>query len=56
MKLLKLEEFGSALFIDSELQVAEKDEKKYSGQFVGSALNYKKIIQVLQLLVEEMVE
>ena len=42
IEILKLEEFGSALFIDSELQVAEKDEKKYSGQFVGSALNLSK--------------
>jgi spermidine synthase len=42
IEILKLEEFGSALFIDSELQVAEKDEKKYSGQFVSSALNLQK--------------
>ena len=42
IEILKLEEFGTALFIDSELQVAEKDEKKYSGQFVGSALNLSK--------------
>jgi len=28
IEILKLEEFGNALFIDSELQVAEKDEKK----------------------------
>ena len=43
IEILKLEEFGNALFIDSELQVAEKDEKKYSGQFVNSAfsLNHK---------------
>ena len=43
IEILKLEEFGNALFIDSELQVAEKDEKKYSGQFVTSAfsLNHK---------------
>jgi len=39
IEILKLEEFGNALFIDSELQVAEKDEKKYSGQFIQSALN-----------------
>ena len=37
-----MEEFGNALFIDSELQVAEKDEKKYSGQFVNSALTLSK--------------
>ena len=42
IEILKLEEFGPSLFIDSELQVAEKDEKKYSGQFVGSALNLSK--------------
>jgi spermidine synthase len=39
IEILKLEEFGNALFIDGELQVSEKDEKKYSGQFVSSALN-----------------
>ena len=39
IEILKLEEFGNALFIDSELQVAEKDEKKYSGQFVNSAIS-----------------
>jgi len=42
IEILKLEEFGNSLFIDSELQVAEKDEKKYSGQFVNSALNLSK--------------
>ena len=42
IEIVKLEEFGPSLFIDSELQVAEKDEKKYSGQFVGSALNLSK--------------
>ena len=42
IEVLKLEEFGNALFIDSELQVAEKDEKKYSGQFVSSSLNLSK--------------
>ena len=42
IEVLKLEEFGPSLFIDGELQVAEKDEKKYSGQFVGSALNLSK--------------
>jgi len=41
-EILKLEEFGNALFIDGELQVSEKDEKKYSGQFVSSALNLSK--------------
>ena len=42
IEILKLEEFGNALFIDSELQVAEKDEKKYSGQFVNSSLSLSK--------------
>ena len=37
IEILKLEEFGKALFIDSELQVAEKDEHLYSGTFVNSA-------------------
>ena len=39
IEILKLEEFGNALFIDGELQVSEKDEKKYSGKFVSSALS-----------------
>ena len=38
IEILKLEEFGKALFIDNELQVAEKDEHIYSGQFVKSAM------------------
>jgi len=38
IEILKLEEFGKALFIDGELQVAEKDENIYSGQFVKSAM------------------
>ena len=42
IEIVKLEEFGNGLFIDSELQVAEKDEKKYSSQFVNSALNLSK--------------
>ena len=42
IEILKLHEFGNALFIDNELQVAEKDEKKYSGQFVNSALSLSK--------------
>jgi len=42
IEIMKLEEFGNSLFIDSELQVAEKDEKKYSGQFVNSALSLSK--------------
>ncbi len=28
IEILKLEEFGNALFIDGELQVSEKDRKK----------------------------
>jgi spermidine synthase len=39
IEILKLEEFGKALFIDNELQVAEKDEHIYSGQFVKSAMS-----------------
>jgi len=39
IEILKLEEFGKALFIDSELQVCEKDEHLYSGTFVKSAMN-----------------
>ena len=41
IEILKLEEFGKSLFIDNELQVSEKDEHIYSGQFVGSAMNSK---------------
>ena len=37
IEILDLEEFGKSLFIDSELQVAEKDEHLYSGTFVKSA-------------------
>ncbi|MBO6492786.1 MAG: adenosylmethionine decarboxylase, partial [Pelagibacteraceae bacterium] len=39
IEILELEEFGKSLFIDNELQVSEKDEHIYSGQFVGSAMN-----------------
>jgi spermidine synthase len=39
IEILKLEEFGKALFIDGELQVCEKDEHLYSGTFVKSAMN-----------------
>jgi len=39
IEILELEEFGKSLFIDNELQVAEKDEYIYSGQFVSSAMN-----------------
>ena len=39
IEILELEEFGKSLFIDNELQVSEKDEHIYSGQFVDSAMN-----------------
>ncbi|HJO76939.1 MAG TPA: RsmD family RNA methyltransferase, partial [Pelagibacteraceae bacterium] len=39
IEILELEEFGKSLFINNELQVSEKDEHIYSGQFVGSAMN-----------------
>ena len=39
LEILNLEEFGKALFIDNELQVCERDEHLYSGQFVKSAMN-----------------
>ena len=39
MERAKTQHYHVALFIDGELQVSEKDEKKYSGQFVSSALN-----------------
>jgi len=39
IEILKLNEFGKALFIDNELQIAEKDEHIYSGQFVKSAMS-----------------
>lgn len=38
IEILKLKEFGNALFIDGEIQVAEKDEKLYSSTFVKSGL------------------
>ena len=36
VEIMDLEEFGNALFIDHEIQVSEKDEKKYSGKFLNS--------------------
>ena len=42
IEILDLEQFGKSLFIDSELQVAEKDEHLYSSTFVNSGL---KLIQ-----------
>tara|TARA_B100002051_G_C16711839_1_gene627071 strand:- start:375 stop:1415 length:1041 start_codon:yes stop_codon:yes gene_type:complete len=38
IQILDLEQFGKSLFIDSELQVAEKDEHLYSSTFVNSGL------------------
>ena len=38
VEILELEQFGKSLFIDSELQVAEKDEHLYSSTFVNSGL------------------
>ena len=42
IEILKLKEFGNALFIDNEIQVAEKDEKLYSSTFVNSGLKLSK--------------
>ena len=44
IEIIDLEEFGKSLFIDNELQVAEKDEHLYSSTFVNSGikLNNKK--------------
>ena len=36
---MELEQFGKALFIDNEIQVAEKDEYLYSSTFVKSGLD-----------------
>jgi spermidine synthase len=38
IEIMKLKEFGNALFIENELQVAESDEKLYSSTFVNSSL------------------
>jgi len=38
IQILDLEQFGKSLFIDNELQVAEKDEHLYSSTFVNSGL------------------
>ncbi|WP_440932200.1 adenosylmethionine decarboxylase [Candidatus Pelagibacter sp.] len=38
IEILDLEQFGKALFIDNEIQVAESDEHLYSSTFVGSGL------------------
>ena len=42
IEILNLEQFGKSLFIDNELQVAEKDEHIYSSTFVKSGLNLNK--------------
>ena len=39
---MDLEEFGHALFIDHEIQVAEKDEKIYSSNFFKSSYDLSK--------------
>ena len=38
IEVVKLKEFGNALFIDNELQVAENDEALYSSTFVNSSM------------------
>ena len=49
IEIIELEEFGKSLFIDNELQVAEKDEHLYSSTFVNSGmkLNKKKNISAI---------
>jgi spermidine synthase len=42
VEIMDLEEFGHALFIDHEIQVAEKDEVLYSSTFVNSGLKLSK--------------
>ena len=42
VEILNLEEFGNALFIDHEIQVAEKDEKIYSSNFFKSSYDLSK--------------
>ena len=38
IEILEIEQFGKALFIDNEIQVAETDEHLYSSTFVGAGL------------------
>ena len=38
IEILDLEQFGKALFIDNEIQVAESDEHLYSSTFVNSVI------------------
>ena len=42
VEIMNLEEFGNALFIDHEIQVAEKDEKIYSSTFFKSSYDLNK--------------
>ena len=42
IEIIDLEEFGKSLFIDNELQVAEKDEHLYSSTFVNSGIKLNK--------------
>ena len=42
VEVMNLEEFGNALFIDNEIQVAEKDEKIYSSTFFKSSFDLNK--------------
>ena len=42
IEILELEQFGKALFIDNEIQVAEKDEHLYSSTFVNSGMKLSK--------------
>ena len=42
IEILELEQFGKALFIDNEIQVAEIDEHLYSSVFVGAGLELNK--------------
>ena len=42
VEIMSLEEFGNALFIDHEIQVAEKDEKIYSSTFFKSSYDLSK--------------
>ncbi|MDC1095698.1 adenosylmethionine decarboxylase [Pelagibacteraceae bacterium] len=42
VEIMNLEEFGNALFIDHEIQVAEKDEKIYSSNFFKSSYDLSK--------------
>ena len=48
IEILKLAEFGNSLFIDSELQVAEKDEKNIVANLLTPLSVYQKIILVQQ--------